>query len=296
MKEIGLPNKTILLGEVCCVAEGGKHVDEFGMDVDDLDLVNGVRGGLTETALETQREHGCLGFCVWDIAYWNNECLLLSTPAKDRFMKIRDEVFDHSTAWVTYPEIAYWEEDEGHIKMLSPVGDFHFEVQSGSVEKTLVDLAKDQQWEGWVVVDPDSIYGEKGHNWRGKPERPKFCAKLKPKYEADFVVRWDPDNGIGKRGKGKKSKGIGSVQGYLYHPELGEIPVSLIGGGLDDEQVVKYANPKLYPMVWQVEFASWTKDGSLQFPVLLRDRDDKPLEECTVDQNPNWEQHYSNQG
>jgi ATP-dependent DNA ligase len=109
---------------------------------------------------------------------------------------------------------------------------------------------------------------------------------LKPKYEADFIVRWDPKNGVGKWGKGKKSTGVGSVQSYLWDEKKGEVEVSLVGGGLTDEDVKKFANPKLYPMVWEVEYDSMTPNGSLRFPEFVRVRDDKPLKECTFSQIP----------
>ena len=46
--------------------------------------------------------------------------------------------------------------------------------------------AKAKEWgfEGWVVVDPDAPgYGDKAFNFKGKPDRPSICGKLKPEYE-----------------------------------------------------------------------------------------------------------------
>ena len=118
--------------------------------------------------------------------------------------------------------------------------------------------------------------------------------ELKPKLEADFIVRWDPNNGIGEWGKGKKSKGVGSVQLYLWDPETGtEVPICLTGGGLTDADVARFADPKLYPTVWQVEFDSWTPKGALRFPVFLRERDDKKPEECLISQRRAAEEEES---
>lgn len=293
------PN-TIFLGEICCVGAGG-FSDDQGFDVDNLDLVNGVRGGLTESALELQAHEGYLGFCIWDIAFWGGECLPQVMPTRERFQKIRDVILQEDTGYLTFPEYCEVNSETGVIEVYSPAGDFHIDPSQHpdcSYEKLLLDFAKDQDWEGWVVVDPESTYGEKTYNFRGSPERPVVCGKLKPLLEADFVVRWDPDDTlgggkIGKRGKGKKSKGVGSVQAYLVHHDGREIPVGLVGGGLEDEDVIRFADPKLYPMVWKVEFASWTKSGSLQFSRFDRERDDKRIDECSVEQNPNWEKHYA---
>jgi hypothetical protein len=85
MRELELPPKTILLGEVCCVAAGG-HVDEYGFSVDSRDLTNGVRGSLTEVALELQKEHGSVGFVAWDIAFLLGECLMQTWPIGQRIV------------------------------------------------------------------------------------------------------------------------------------------------------------------------------------------------------------------
>ena len=295
-----VPTNTIFLGEICCVAAGG-YFDENRFDVDDLDLVNGVRGGLTDSALKLQQEHGPLGFCIWDIAFWGKDCLMHSVPTIDRLMKIVNLVKKEETGFLTHPEICMLSKDSNILEVYSPAGEFHinpdFELGQ-TFEELLLDFAKDYDWEGWVIVDPNATYGEKAYNFRGKAERPKECAKLKPLLEADFVVRWDPDGTlgggkIGKRGKGKKSSGVGSVQAYLIHKDGREVPVGLVGGGLEDEDVIRFADPSIYPLVWQVEFASWTKTGSLQFARFARVRDDKTPIECSVEQNPDWERHYA---
>ena len=62
--------------------------------------------------------------------------------------------------------------------------------------------------------------------------------------------------------------------------------VAKIGGGLSDENARAMADPKLYPMVWEVGFTNWTDKGSLQFPKFKRRRTDKTLAECTTLQMP----------
>ena len=143
---------------------------------------------------------------------------------------------------------------------------------------------------GWIIRTRTQFQCEDEKQY--EHDRPKECVKDKPKREADFIVRYDPDNGIGKKGKGAKATGIGSAQAYLVHPELGEIEIAFVGNGITKERVVEYANPALYPRVWQVEFEDWTKAGSLTHPRFVRVRDDKQPEECSVEQNPNWEEHY----
>jgi ATP-dependent DNA ligase len=161
------------------------------------------------------------------------------------------------------------------------------EANDADINKDILTWAKKMKWEGFVVVDPESTYGDRAFNFHGKAERPKECCKDKPTCEADFIVRWDPKNGIGEFGKGKKSGGVGSVALYLWDPKKKEeVYVCDMGGGLTDADVVKYANIKLYPMIWEIEFSEWTSKGALRFPVFLRPRPDKTLQECEISQRP----------
>ena len=64
--------------------------------------------------------------------------------------------------------------------------------------------------------------------------------------------------------------------------------MSKVGGGISDEDALKYADPKLYPMVWKVVFKGWTAKGSLRHPSFDCVRTDKKPEDCGLDQNPRW--------
>lgn len=250
-----IPVRTILLGEL--VAD---------KDEDNLQRVGEVTRSLTPRAVAIQDEYP-LWFCIWDVAYWGGKELLTDTSYSER-LSLLDSFINYHTApmYLTLPDI--------------------FHSADYSLEQS-VEAAKKYGWEGFIVVDPDSGYGDKAISWGGKADRPKYCAKLKPKFEADFIARWDPDNGIGEWGKGKKSGGVGALFLYLWDEEnQEEVKISKCGGGLTDENVKALADPSLYPLAVQVEFASWTDKGSLQFPQFLRVRDDKTPKECTLDQRP----------
>jgi len=161
------------------------------------------------------------------------------------------------------------------------------EIDFDGSKESAIEIAKLLGWEGFVVLDPDGTYGDKAVSFRGKADRPKHAVKVKPKLEADFCVRWDPERGMGTWGKGKKAKGVGSVAAFLWDPGTeGWRYVSKVGGGLTEANVKGFANTTLYPMVWQVEFASWTDKGSVQFPEFIRVREDKTPKECTTEQLP----------
>ena len=290
IKRLNLPPRTILLGELCCLKSQGFEAHEY--DRDDLDYINGVRGSLTDVALQTQGEHGFLGYCIWDILFWNGECLAQSIKYSDRIEHVIGLVREYPVPNLTFPEICTVSDSKGFLT--AEITSLHRDSatvygvpKEASLEKFMLQMAKDLGWEGWVVVDPNSTYGDRAYNFRGKAERPKECVKSKPKCEADFIVRWDPDNGIGERGKGRKKHGVGSVFCYLWDPDKGEeVYIGKCGGGFTDADITNLAHPGKYPMVFQVEFSSWTAKGSFQFPEKRRIRDDKALEECTLDQRP----------
>lgn len=284
-----VPPGSMLCGELVVRFD----TDDYGFHVDDLDLVNGIRGSKTDEALATQEEYGHLGYCIWDIAWWEGENWLKTKTYAERSKKIVELVRTETNDFLTLPEVCTTDGKSVLVGSADPDFELELFIEEGdTVEQTLCNLSVTLEWEGFVIIDPHTLYGDKADTFKGKADRPKCVGKLKPSREGDFIIRWDPDNDIGRWGKGRKSKGVGSVQAYLTHPEKGEIPIALVGGGLDDSDVKELADPSIYPLVAQVEFGSWTKSGSLQFPEFVRIRDDKTPEECGVDQNPKWRDHY----
>lgn len=278
------PGGTVLLGELCTTTASG--FDGHGMVVDNYTYVSTITKSLTPLALEKQEQNGSLGFCVWDIGFWKKECVLQSWTADTRFAHIAACMNSPFRKYLTMPEMAYFA-DTGIVIQSLDAPEITMDYETDDMVREVLELAKTLKWEGWVVIDGGAPYDDKSHSFHGKAERPKGVCKLKPKLEGDFIARWDPDNGVGKWGKGKKSVGVGSVNLYLWDPETQEeVFICDTGGGLTDADVKRFADPKLYPMVWKVEFDSWTPKGALRFPVFVVDRDDKRPEECLIDQRP----------
>lgn len=246
-----------------------------GRTEDDLDYVGSLTRSLTQQALELQATTEARPYlAIWDIFYLDGEQWAGVRTVEDRQGKIRE--LCAGKTYLIPVEVMM----KGSVIPHPHTG----RIFDGSLEHA-TGIAKANGWEGWVVVDPKATYGEKAVSWHGKADRPKECVKHKPKYEADFILRWDPDNGIGTWGKGKKANGVGAFFAYLLNDEGDEVFVSKVGGGLTDDDVKNYAEPGIC-FVGQVEFASVTKDGSLQFPEFVRPRPDKNMNECTFDQLP----------
>jgi len=237
---------------------------------DNLEYVGSVMRALTRKAIDTQDDQRPLCLCIWDIAYHGHTQLAGYLPYQDRRTIVDSYVYDQPGSLLKQPHIL-----EPEI--------IKFDAPSEGNREWALKLAIENGWEGYVIVDPTATFGDKAIAFQGKAERPKEAAKLKPKYECDFIVRWDPDNKIGTWGKGKKSVGVGAVFAYLLDEKGEEVFISKVGGGLTDEDVRRFADPSLYPMVWEVAFATVTTKGSLEFPEFIRVRDDKQMNECTLD-------------
>jgi hypothetical protein len=279
LRSMDLPPKTILLGELSAVI----GVDEHGFHQESLEAIGTIIKGKRDHSLLRQEEIGAPWFAIWDISAWAGNMMGGTASTATRLMAIHSLIKEKKPKLITHPEIFYFENGVGKC-LMSDGTEADMPQFDGSEESALF-FAKELGWEGWVVQDPAGVYEERAVNFAGKADRPKFAAKCKPKFEADFMVRWDPDNGQGTWGKGKKAGGVGAVFAYLWDGK-GWQYVSKVGGGLSAENVAKFADPSIYPMVWKVEFASWTDKGSIQFPEFISVREDKLPRECTVDQIP----------
>lgn len=254
-----MPENSIILGELLVNRPGSQS------GKDDFKAIQSYTKSLTQQALEDQKKEGYASFYIWDIAFWGGEDLVSKIPMGERINRIHEleggpffipiEVFD-STIFHT-PDAA-------------------------------LEHAKKMEWEGFVVVDPAGIYGDRAYNFKGKPDRPgTVCAKHKPTYEDDFVAFWDPDKGWGERStKARNNRGIKSVALFQYNKDGQLIPISQVSSGLKDEQKKNWAVTTRWPQVWKVEYKDrrYTADGedtnALDFAAFVEERTDKKPEEC----------------
>jgi predicted DNA-binding WGR domain protein len=253
-----LPARSILLGELVVLKNG----------LEDFKLVQSYTKSLTPQSLEDQAKNGLPSFVVWDIAFWEGKDLVSQAPVQDRYDLIHE--IDYAGC-------------DGHIIPLQimPKGFFKDSEQA-------VLYAKGAKWEGFVVVDPQGVYGDRAYNFKGKPDRPgAFCAKLKPAYEDDFIAMWDPDKGFGERSnKGRYAGGIKSVALFQYN-SAGEFTfISNLNSGLTEQMKIDLAKPSLWPRVWKVEYTERTyisegdDTNALTFARFIEERTDKSVKEC----------------
>tara|TARA_Y100000296_G_scaffold78447_1_gene101152 strand:- start:206 stop:1513 length:1308 start_codon:yes stop_codon:yes gene_type:complete len=248
-----VPRGTLLLGEMV-----------IGTGADDRWAVAKVLKSKTDKALAVQKERGPLHFMIWDVAWLGGEMCLGRIPVGERLEFAEDFVGD----LIHTPEI---------------FGQGRYETDLGEVQE----MIKLHSWEGVVAIDPQSTYGDRAFNLRGKAERPRdACCKIKPVYEDDFVASWDPDNGIGSYGTGKYLGGLGSVELYQYNSRGELVYISDMGNGWTKDFILRNSSLDAWPKVVQVRYESRTykskgdKTDALQFPRFLMERTDKEEDEC----------------
>jgi predicted DNA-binding WGR domain protein len=262
-----IPPRTILLGELV-VEDEVRFKGEIAKER--FDLAQSYIKSLTPKAVADMEKSGLWPFFYcWDIPFFGGVDLVSTQPMRERVINI-DNLEERASS----------KHVEALVRLSFPTPD------------DAVEFAKKNNWEGFVVIDPDAPgYGDKSYNFKGKPDRPgTACAKLKPTFEDDFIAIWDPDKGYGERSqKGSRAGGIKSVGLYQYDTKGVLVFIANVNSGLTKEMLATLTDPKLWPQVWRVEYKGrrYVTDGddtnALDFPAIDPDnyiRTDKLPNEC----------------
>jgi ATP-dependent DNA ligase len=220
-------------------------------------------------------------FYWWDIPFYNGEDLVRTWKVKDRYNLI-------TQLWTQASMAA-------RLDHIQPIQVLKFPNTKAALKQ-----ANEMGLEGWVVVDPSAVYGDKGWSLRGKPDRPSSCAKSKPTEEDDFIAYWDPDGKIGEWGTGKHEAGkrvelpngqtvvhggVGSVGLYQHDARGNLVYIAKCSSGMPYEFQAQLQKEH-FPFVCKVEYKGRTyisdgeKTNALRHPVFVMRRDDKALNEC----------------
>jgi len=269
VEKLQLPNGTMMAVELVAVNPVTGR--------DDLRISSGYTKGLTERSLQDQISNPPV-FYWWDVQFYAGQDLVRTVRVADRYNIILQHCASSVPQYIQQIQICNFP----------------------NAEKAL-EHAKELGIEGWVVVDPDAIYGDKGWSLKGKPDRPSSCAKSKPTAEDDFIAYWDPDKkNMGEWGTGKHERdkevmlpsgavvehgGVGSVALYQYNPKGELVYISKCSSGMAYEFQAQLRKEH-FPFVCKCEFKGRTyisdgeKTNALRHPVFVEARDDKRADEC----------------
>lgn len=292
LDRLRLPDNSILLGEMVLLKDDGR---------DDFKGVGRICRSDPDLALAYQglgqfpKDHGdksVLGkaaYYVFDVAFLNGQDGVREKEVKKRLKVLRDmfATFDpelsQNVTGQGASERDMMAESKRRERMLrvhhvAPLKIFH------ASPGTDLDLAKRLRVEGFVVMDSDAIYGDKGYSFDGKAQRPDGIWKRKPKCEDEFIIVGLYD------GTGKNMGKLGGFYIEQIHPSTGlRINCGKCGGGLTDDQRGVFTASNVIGRTIKVEFDSRQpeKDGvyALRFPVFKGFSDKKP-EECIAQDLP----------
>lgn len=272
-----IPFSFVLLGEII--------LDKDGKD--DFKSVSSICRSDPDKAIQRQKELGLVKYYIFDIAFMSGKggspwlpCLLTNETYLDRIDLFESNIGCHlkSDSHIQLCELLNYEPQSD--------GRFVHERFNGKSHKKCLKEMVDRGLEGLVVWDANGKMNEgEAYTLNGKAYRPNILWKSKPKYEDDFIVRFDPTNGIGEFGSGKNKNKVKSVYIYQIDENGNEVFLGKCGGGLSDQQRDFYTSSE-YPRVWCIEYDSIQPGtGSLRFPVFKSDRtsnNDKLIEECLM--------------
>lgn len=289
LERLGLPDETILLGEIVLLRDDGtddyKGTSRICRSDPDLSLAYQGLGQFPDDAKDTT-VLGKAGFYVFDVAFHGGADLASKEKVRRRLGLLR-KVFSRLDTELSLEtglrsdRRAHLSESKRREAMLRRhcVGPVKL-YRTSSAED--LDLAKDLKIEGFVVIDADAVYGDRGYSFDGKAQRPDGIWKRKPKLEDEFIVS-DVYEGTGRN--------MGRLGGFYIqqvHPETGErVGCGKCGGGFTDEQRERFwaERAQVVGKTIKVEFDSRQepKNGAwaVRFPVFKGWADKRP-DECVA--------------
>jgi ATP-dependent DNA ligase len=296
LEKLRLPDGTILLGEMVLLKDNGR---------DDFKGVGRICRSDTDLSLAYQglgpfpKDHadkvvlGKAAYYVFDVPFLDGLDMVGTLPVQARLVGLNRAFFEldphlsvvtglNSTKAQLMAE-SKRRERMLHIHHIAPLKIFH------ASPETDLDLARTLGVEGFVVLDADGVYGDKGYSFDGKAQRPEGIWKRKPKNEDEFIV-------VGAfEGTGRNMGKLGGLNLEQIHPDtLKRIDCGKCGGGFTDEQRTEFwcDRTNLIGKTVKIEFDSRqpAKNGAfaLRFPVWIG-WSDKTSDECVAQSLPDEE-------
>lgn len=279
---------SVFLGEMVSLNQKGE---------DSFRQMQMIENAKVEKALERQQQLGLSRFVVFRVPFWKN-LPIETTDTHEQWIQLLGDIMERNP---TKENVEYlqWMDNS----------------QALTYDQWL-DQAQQMGIEGYVVYEKEGSFGDRSYNFKGKPDRPSSCWKLKPTLEDDFIAYFSPDNydrckkcksisvyqktskcelcdgsmiGNGTWGKGKHTGQVGTLSLYqLREDDPYPVYICEVGSGFTDEQKAALAKKPLdfWPQVVEVKFAErkYLSRGqisnALTHPRFSRFRTDKTWQEC----------------
>jgi len=285
LHRLNLPDETILLGEIVLLTDNGhddfKSVSRICRSDPDLSMAYQGLGDFPKGHDKTVL--GKAGFYVFDVAFYNGEDCVRKKKVLERLGMLKQifKALDSKLQLVAGRKSSHDAHLSENMRRETMLRTHHigplkiFKTNTENDVRTAAQLGI----EGFVVMDVEAVYGDKGYSFDGKAQRPNGIWKRKPKFEDEFIIV-DLYEGTGRN--------MGKLGGFFLeqiHPKTGmRISCGKCGGGFTDEQREDFwkKGNSLISKTIKVEFDSRQKpkDGvyAVRFPVFKGFADKKPNE------------------
>jgi len=246
-----------------------------GNTQEEFEAVQGVMNSKPERALELQQRDGWIKFYLYRVPILNGIEIEKTHSCRDQIETI--ETFSHGFETFCFHRRKYG-------RFLETVR--CIDIDPEDIKQTILERG----WEGFVGYQASGTFGDYSYSFHGKPDRPSCSFKIKPEFEDDFVVFWEPDKSTkefprGTWGSGKNSKSIGAVSLYQYNTK-GELVYICDTSAFTDEKRARLESITSWPICARVKYTNRSfisrgrKTNALLFPRFDEMRTDKTVEEC----------------
>jgi ATP-dependent DNA ligase len=241
LRSIGIPNDTLLSGELLAQVEGVDSPEKFGE----------YARSKPARAVALQLEGEPIRLSLFNVIVHKGKSVI-HLPYEDRLDILRETLHRHSPHQVNVVEVL----------------DVPF------AQATARSIAS--KWEGLVLYDAKAGSTFRLNGRHDLTPRPEGCWKWKDYLEGDFVATgWIPSTAASHAGLVK------DLEIAQYDPITRElVPWGKVGIGISKQQRQEFTDPSLYPMVFEILFERRTVNKRLIHARILRRRFDKGPEEC----------------
>lgn len=294
LNKLDLPDSTMLIGEMVFLREDGsddfKNVSRICRSKEDLALAYQGFGSFPKNKKD-EKVLGKVSFYVFDVPFFegadlikNRNIIFRLRLLKQIFQFFNPRLFVNSGNSCDEEQLK--NENRRRERMLR-----EYHIAPLKIYKTTAsrdrELIKNLNLEGFVILDTDACYGDRGYSFDGKAQRPEGIYKRKCKLEEEFII-----SGI-YEGSGRNRGRFGGFTLEQYHPETGNIiDCGKCGGGFTDEHRDRFLDKDLIGKTIKVEFDSRQPPNkgiyAVRFPV-FKGWADKTPEECIAQYIPEEE-------